>query len=285
MRIRNLVVVFLFGLIWLGGDVVTVHAQDTEGDNPACAATRTYSSWLNTLDSLAGTIQGSITESARGQTTVNGKFAIAVGDDIRTTNYFFQIETKEQSENDQSSGNFTAGFVNDNLIAELNSRNTEWSVRRRDEFSGSRSLEDAFMQADNFLMAVFQQLQLVSLSDCRETEVIGGRDAVHYHLNIPPFMGSMLISQLTGGPVGDDITLGTIMVDYWFDEQANYISKMEITVEATDNGQGNTVQGQAVLELTSVNNISLIVPQYIRVLAMQQGIIEPDFAPEFVVEE
>ncbi len=285
MRTRNLVVVFLFGLIWLYGDVVTVHAQDTEGDNSACAAARTYSSWLNTLDSLAGTIQGSITDSARGQTTVNGKFAMAVGDDIRTTNYFFQIENKEQSENDQSYGNFTAGFVNDNLIAELNSYNTEWSVRRREEFSGSRDIEDAFMQVDNFLMAVFQQLQLVSLSDCQETEVIGGRDAVHYHLNIPPFMGSMLISQLTGGPVGDNITLGTIMVDYWFDEEANYISKMEITVEATDNERGNTLQGQAVLALTSVNNISLVVPQYIRVLAMQQGIIEPDFAPEFIVEE
>ncbi|MCB0125341.1 MAG: hypothetical protein KDE58_23970, partial [Caldilineaceae bacterium] len=223
--------------------------------------------------------------SGRGQTSVNGKFAIAVGEDIRTTNYFFQIENRDQSNEDRPYVDFTVGFVNDNLVADLSSHRTEWSVWQRDEFSQSRDLEDVFMQADDFLAAVFQQLQLLSLSDCRGSEVVAGRNAVHYHLNIPPFMASMLISQLTGEPLGDDITLGAITVDYWFDEQANYISKMEIAVEATDTWSDSTLQGQAVLELTSVDNINLVTPQYIRVLAMQQGIIEPDFVTEFVVED
>jgi len=285
MRTRNLVVIFLFGLIWLCGDVVTAHAQETAGDNPACTVTRTYASWLDALDSLAGTIQLSVTDSDRGIIGINGKFAMVVADDIRTTNYFFQMENKEQLSEDQFRTDFTVGFVNDKLEAMLESRRTEWSVWERDEFSRLRGLEDLFVQVDDFLTAAFQQLQLLSLSDCRESEVIAARDAIHYHLNIPPFMASMLISQLTGGPLGDNITLGTITVDYWFDEQTNYISKMEIAFEATDSRQENTLQGQALLELTSVDNINLVMPQYIRVLAMQQGIIEPDFVTEFVVED
>lgn len=246
-------------------------ADSTCDDDP-----KTYISWFDALESMTGTATATGASSAGDRISADGYFAFLHGEDLSTTDYFAQLTVTEYESED-----FFALLVTDNLVASFDLY-SGWEVDLRDEYSVAGELEEPIEQFDSFLSAAFQQLRFIDMSTCLGVEPTAVGDAVHYSLTVPPLMGRMLLNQLTGEDV-DDIEIGGFVLDYWLDQDDRFLSRLEIELEATDTWSEETISADLSLSLESTNNVSLTIPYTVQLLAMEQGLIEPNFIPEVVV--
>ncbi len=271
--VHRLMLVTLFTLLFACATVTPVAAQTAPADEACAVTTGEYASWLDKLESLRGTLTASFNETDR-EDSVNATFAIVNTGNLERLDYFVQMKSGEN--------NYRILLVKDNFAAGLENYGRGWEVALREEAYQARDLEQGFFRADEFLKTAFKELRLLELSTCLGSETVAGQETVHYHLDIPPMLARMLISQL-GGNGPNDVEFGTVGSDFWLDKTNGYLTKLEVNLEIIEANSGVSIV--AALELNSVNNVQLKVPEYIRLLAMQQGLIEPDFTQEFIALE
>jgi hypothetical protein len=268
----RLMLVNLFSLLLVCANVTAVAAQSSNADEICESATIEYTSWLDKLQSLYGAV--SVVVNERGhQDSANAIFAIVNTGDVAQLDYFVQATL--------GANDYLVLLVKDNFVAVLERRSLGWDVEARAESYEVRNLEDSFFQADTFLKSAFKELRLLELSTCLGGEIVAGQETVRYRLDIPPMLASMLIRHLSGNPP-NDVQFGEIGFDFWLDKKSGYLTKIEGVIEASQQGGQDRVALEVALELTSVDNVHLKVPEYIRILAMQRGLIEPDFVQEFI---
>lgn len=173
-------------------------------------------------------------------------------------------------------------FVKDTFVAELEELGT-WSVSARSESSSASYLEDNIITISDSLKTAFEELRLIELSTCIGSEIIAGLDTIHYHLNIPPMLARLLISQFTGDSPRN-VEFNEVWADFWFDKTNNYLVKFEVGLNAVEYSaeHNNEISMAGRLELSSVDNVELTTPDYIRALLIQHGLIEVNYIQDFV---
>jgi len=267
--VHRLLLVIPFTLLFACTNVVATAAQ-TATTNDACAtATGEYASWLDKLESLRGTLTFANNENGR-EGSANVIFAIVNTGDLERLDYFVQARLEEE---------YYIILVKDNFAAGLQSTGRGWDVAAREEAYDVQNIEESFFRADDFLKTAFKELRLLQLSACLGGETVAGRETVHYRLDVPPMLARMLASQLAGN-IPDDVVFGEVGFDFWLDKTDGYMVKIEGNFQAVE--ANSEISIAATLELNSVNNMQLKVPEYIRILAMERGLIEPDFTQEFI---
>lgn len=270
----RLMLVILIPLSLVGMTATAVSAQTATNDDTCATATGEYTSWLDKLESLRGTLAFSSNENNR-ETSANVIFVIVNTGELERLDYFVQARAGARNNRE---GYFVL-LAKENFVATLESYGSGWDVASREEANDVQRIEESFFHADDFLKTAFKDLRLLQLSACLGSETVAGQETVHYRLDIPPMLARMLASQLAGN-VPDDVAFGEVGFDFWLDKTDGYMVKIEGNFEAVEANSGISIA--ATLELDSINNVQLKVPEYIRVLAMQRGLIEPDFTQEFI---
>lgn len=267
---RTYILIVILGIL-CAFSVQPALAQD---DASACEAdTKQYASWLDVLDSMQG--EATFTMTSEDETiSADGFFALVNNGDISTSDYYLQVSIVEETYDD-----FMAILVKDNLVAFFQEG---WEVEHRGY--DTIEFEDAFMQLDTFLTAAFQDLRFIDMSECMGVDELPAGDAIHYQLTIPSLMGRMLITQLFGEEP-DDIEFGEFIFDYWLDADKRFLAKLNTVIEGTDTYSGESGRLDLALSIESIDNVQLQIPFVVQFLAMENGIIEPDFVSEIVVVE
>lgn len=272
----RLMFVIIIPLLLVGMTATAVLAQTATTEDVCATAQSQYASWLDKLESLRGTLTVANNENGR-EGSAEVIFAIVNTGELEQLDYFIQAHVSNDYE-EESNPDYTVFFAKDNFVAGLRSYGG-WDVVPREEAYDVQSIEKGFFRANDFLKTAFEELRLLQLSSCLGSEIIAERATIHYRLDVPPMLARMLASQLAGS-VPDDVEFGEVGFDFWLDKTDGYIVKIEGNFEAIEANSGISIA--ATLELNSVNNVQLKVPEYIRVLAMQRGLIEPDFTQEFI---
>jgi len=266
------ILIIVLALLWTFSTQPAL-AQD---DASACESdSKQYTPWLEALDSLQGEVTAMLTNGSE-TASASGFFALVNNGEISNSDYFVQIVFTEEGDKETF-----ALLVKDQLIAAFDGG---WDVERREESYDWVDIENSFEQADSFLTSSFLDLRFIDMSECVGLEDVQTGDALHYRLTIPSLMGRMLIAQMTGEEL-TDIELAPITFDYWLDADQRFLTKLNTTVEANDLYSDENVYIDLTFDIASTDNVQLRIPYVVQFMAMENGIIEPDFIPEIVVTE
>ena len=273
--LRNIRILFLLFtlslLLCLGAQPASAQTSD-----PACASdSKDFTPWLDAFDSAQGEATAKVLIDGE-PASADGYFALVDNGEVANSDYFLQITFVEDGYED-----FIAVLVKDDVAAFYEGG---WEVDHRDYAYDAADIEDAYMQLDSFLTAAFQDLRFIDMSQCLGVEALPTGDAFHYKLSIPPLLGRMLFSQLTGESL-DDVEFGEFTLDYWLDVEDRFLAQLNAIIEATDTYAEETIRFDLTLTFTSTDNVKLQLPYQVQLMAMEQGIIQPDLVSEIVVVE
>ena len=273
--LRNIRILFLLLTLSL---LLCLRTQPAlaQTNDPACASdSKEFTPWLDAFDSAQGEATAEVLIDGE-PATAEGYFALIDNGEVANSDYFIQLTFVEDEDQD-----FMAVLVKDNVVAFFDGG---WEVEYRDYSYQASDIEDAYVQLDSFLTAAFQDLRFIDMSQCLGVEELPTGDAIHYKLTIPPLLGRMLISQLTGESL-EDIEFGEFTFDYWLDVKNRFLAQLNAIIEATDPYAEETIRIDLAFTFTSTDNVKLQLPYLVQLKAMEQGIIQPDLVSEIVVLE